>query len=63
MNERSSRSHSVFTLKVKGVNPLTGEQCEAMLNLGELFRLMAVLTARQPLPWRYDSAETTVSGC
>jgi kinesin family protein C1 len=35
MNERSSRSHSVFTLKVRGVNPLTGEQCEAMLNLGE----------------------------
>lgn len=35
MNERSSRSHSVFTLKVKGVNPLTDEKCEAMLNLGE----------------------------
>jgi kinesin family protein C1 len=34
MNERSSRSHSVFTLKVKGVNPLTDERCEAMLNLG-----------------------------
>jgi len=36
MNERSSRSHSVFTLKVKGVNPLTDERCEAMLNLGML---------------------------
>lgn len=36
MNERSSRSHSVFTLKVRGVNPLTDERCEAMLNLGEL---------------------------
>ena len=35
MNERSSRSHSVFTLKVKGWNPLTEERCEAMLNLGE----------------------------
>lgn len=35
MNERSSRSHSVFTLKVRGVNPLTDEKCEAMLNLGE----------------------------
>ena len=34
MNERSSRSHSVFTLKVRGVNPLTDEKCEAMLNLG-----------------------------
>jgi kinesin family protein C1 len=34
MNERSSRSHSVFTLKVRGVNPLTEERCEAMLNLG-----------------------------
>lgn len=38
MNERSSRSHSVFTLKVRGVNPLTDESCEAMLNLGELGR-------------------------
>ena len=36
MNERSSRSHSVFTLKVKGYNPLTEEKCEAMLNLGQL---------------------------
>jgi kinesin family protein C1 len=36
MNERSSRSHSVFTLKVRGVNPLTDEKCEAMLNLGKL---------------------------
>lgn len=42
MNERSSRSHSVFTLKVKGVNPLTGEQCEAMLNLGEPYTLELV---------------------
>ncbi|WVO22624.1 uncharacterized protein IAS62_003954 [Cryptococcus decagattii] len=36
MNERSSRSHSVFTLKVRGVNPLTDEKCEAMLNLVDL---------------------------
>ncbi|WWD21164.1 hypothetical protein CI109_105647 [Kwoniella shandongensis] len=36
MNERSSRSHSVFTLKVKGVNPLTDEKSEAMLNLVDL---------------------------
>ncbi|KAK1922557.1 P-loop containing nucleoside triphosphate hydrolase protein [Papiliotrema laurentii] len=36
MNERSSRSHSVFTLKVKGFNPLTDEKCEAMLNLVDL---------------------------
>nr|XP_019048058.1 kinesin family member C1 [Kwoniella bestiolae CBS 10118]OCF26988.1 kinesin family member C1 [Kwoniella bestiolae CBS 10118] len=36
MNERSSRSHSVFTLKVKGENPLTNEKCEAMLNLVDL---------------------------
>ena len=28
MNERSSRSHSVFSLRVKGDNPLTGENCE-----------------------------------
>ncbi|WVR09072.1 hypothetical protein IAU60_006133 [Kwoniella sp. DSM 27419] len=36
MNERSSRSHSVFTLKVKGENPLTNERCEASLNLVDL---------------------------
>ncbi|WWC91219.1 uncharacterized protein L201_006161 [Kwoniella dendrophila CBS 6074] len=36
MNERSSRSHSVFTLKVRGENPLTNEKCEAMLNLVDL---------------------------
>ncbi|WWC97963.1 hypothetical protein V866_004852 [Kwoniella sp. B9012] len=36
MNERSSRSHSVFTLKVRGENPLTNERCEAMLNLVDL---------------------------
>lgn len=28
MNERSSRSHSVFSLRVSGNNPLTGESCE-----------------------------------
>ncbi|WWC64033.1 uncharacterized protein I303_106639 [Kwoniella dejecticola CBS 10117] len=36
MNERSSRSHSVFTLKVKGENASTNEKCEAMLNLVDL---------------------------
>ncbi|WRT69051.1 uncharacterized protein IL334_006034 [Kwoniella shivajii] len=36
MNERSSRSHSVFTLKVKGENPSTGEKSDAMLNLVDL---------------------------
>ncbi|OCF35556.1 kinesin family member C1 [Kwoniella heveanensis BCC8398] len=36
MNERSSRSHSVFTLKVRGENPLTNERCEASLNLVDL---------------------------
>lgn len=40
MNERSSRSHSVFTLKVRGINPLTDEKCEAMLNLGKPFSLI-----------------------
>jgi kinesin family protein C1 len=28
MNERSSRSHSVFSLRVSGNNSLTGESCE-----------------------------------
>ncbi|KAL1407621.1 kinesin-like nuclear fusion protein [Vanrija albida] len=36
MNERSSRSHSVFSLKVKGSNPLTGEECSGILNLVDL---------------------------
>ncbi|KAI5449921.1 kinesin-like nuclear fusion protein [Naganishia albida] len=36
MNERSSRSHSVFSLKVKGYNPLTNESCEGVLNLVDL---------------------------
>jgi kinesin family protein C1 len=36
MNERSSRSHSVFTLRVSGVNTLTGERCEGSLNLVDL---------------------------
>jgi kinesin family protein C1 len=42
MNERSSRSHSVFTLRISGVNvgtdgcPGTGEQCEGSLNLVDL---------------------------
>jgi kinesin family protein C1 len=36
MNERSSRSHSVFTLRVTGANPLTGETCEGSLNLVDL---------------------------
>lgn len=36
MNERSSRSHSVFTLRIHGENPLTGEVCEGSLNLVDL---------------------------
>ncbi|KAL7412685.1 P-loop containing nucleoside triphosphate hydrolase protein [Mrakia frigida] len=36
MNERSSRSHSVFSLRVSGSNPLTGESCEGVLNLVDL---------------------------
>jgi kinesin family member C1 len=36
MNERSSRSHSVFTLRVTGVNALTGESCAGTLNLVDL---------------------------
>ncbi|KAJ9094190.1 hypothetical protein QFC19_008041 [Naganishia cerealis] len=36
MNERSSRSHSVFSLRVKGYNPLTSETCEGVLNLVDL---------------------------
>ncbi len=33
MNERSSRSHSVFTLRVSGMNRITREACEGSLNL------------------------------
>ncbi|KAF9038094.1 kinesin-domain-containing protein [Panaeolus papilionaceus] len=42
MNERSSRSHSVFTLRISGVNvgfegcAGTGEKCEGSLNLVDL---------------------------
>lgn len=36
MNERSSRSHSVFTLRISGNNPLTSESCEGTLNLVDL---------------------------
>lgn len=36
MNERSSRSHSVFTLRVSGYNAHTGTRCEGCLNLVDL---------------------------
>jgi kinesin family protein C1 len=36
MNERSSRSHSVFTLRICGKNDITGEACEGSLNLVDL---------------------------
>ena len=35
VNERSSRSHSVFTLRIRGTN-VTGEKCEGCLNLVDL---------------------------
>ncbi|RMJ25302.1 kinesin-like protein [Aspergillus sp. HF37] len=35
-NERSSRSHSVFILKLKGENSITGERSEGTLNLVDL---------------------------
>ena len=36
MNERSSRSHSVFTLRISGTNIQSGETCEGSLNLVDL---------------------------
>ncbi|EIN09479.1 C-terminal kinesin [Punctularia strigosozonata HHB-11173 SS5] len=36
MNERSSRSHSVFTLRISGTNAQNGERCEGCLNLVDL---------------------------
>lgn len=36
MNERSSRSHSVFTLRVRGSNSTTMESCDATLSLVDL---------------------------
>ncbi|KAI0314595.1 P-loop containing nucleoside triphosphate hydrolase protein [Amylostereum chailletii] len=36
MNERSSRSHSVFTLRIRGTNIHTGESCQGSLNLVDL---------------------------
>ncbi|CAI4212922.1 unnamed protein product [Parascedosporium putredinis] len=35
-NERSSRSHSVFILRLVGENSATGERCEGTLNLVDL---------------------------
>lgn len=35
-NERSSRSHSVFILRLAGENAATGERCEGTLNLVDL---------------------------
>ena len=35
-NEQSSRSHSVFSLKLTGVNPITEESSEGLLNLIDL---------------------------
>lgn len=35
-NERSSRSHSIFILKLVGQNSATGERCEGTLNLVDL---------------------------
>lgn len=35
-NERSSRSHSVFMLKLTGINKITGEKSEGTLNLVDL---------------------------
>jgi kinesin family member C1 len=32
-NERSSRSHSVFVLKIRGNNSITSEACTGTLNL------------------------------
>ena len=36
MNERSSRSHSVFALRVRGTNAATGEMSDATLNMVDL---------------------------
>lgn len=35
-NERSSRSHSVFMLRIQGQNSVTGDTCDATLNLVDL---------------------------
>lgn len=36
MNEHSSRSHSVFRVKIEGVNETNGERCVGWLNLVDL---------------------------
>ena len=38
-NERSSRSHSVFTLRIEGHNTATTESCSGVLNLVRNFLL------------------------
>lgn len=47
MNERSSRSHSVFSLRVKGDNPLTGENCEVSRYVCPCIRFAADLDRRE----------------
>jgi kinesin family protein C1 len=39
-NERSSRSHSVFMLKISGHNEVTNENCEGVLNLIDLGKFL-----------------------
>lgn len=36
MNDRSSRSHSIFQLKLDGKNSITGEHVQGLLNLIDL---------------------------
>ncbi|EKX34527.1 hypothetical protein GUITHDRAFT_158802 [Guillardia theta CCMP2712] len=47
-NERSSRSHAIFTMRVKGTNSATQQECEGVLNLVDLAGAERYSTAIPP---------------
>ncbi len=46
MNERSSRSHMVFVLRLKGTNSTTGMQAHGMLNILQIFMFLVASIQR-----------------
>ena len=48
-NERSSRSHSVFMLKIEGFNSATSESCCGTLNLVSRHIIIIVTTFKDPI--------------
>lgn len=59
MNERSSRSHSVFMLRVRGTNEATNETSNATLNLVDLAYVLKTYAAARN-GWRPVARPTTL---